>query len=640
MADQCTFELGSDGTYRFYSSDFLANTYQFTDMPFKEERKLPTGEFFSDFHTVYFRDNEHPNTAFTLVDEDNSDGVVVSALASAFVEYPKGEQGTPLYGFVLDQSESQASARSLSDVLDGGNEKTHDHCSIFVDNGSGSPAEKQCFRFRAELKGAVEMYVSSGCNEGDSVNDVCQDITDKYGWPMNSWCVDKVTDMSELFHEMSTFNEVISSWDVSQVTDMSGMFKGAYSFNQDLSPWVVSQVKDMSRMFQDAWSFNQDFYSWGLWDVSKVQDMSYMFYGATSFNQDISFWDVSQVQDMSWMFAEASSFNGNISLWDVSQVHDDMSYMFYGASSFNHDLSLWDIRQVQDMALMFYDASSFSQDLCAWADKNFPYNNAQYIFTNSGCRHQSDPQQERGGPFCASDCCSYEHFATRDKLKGAVDTYVSSGCNEGADVNYFCQDITSKYGWPMNSWCVDKVTDMSDLFNEMETFNDDISSWDVSQVQDMRGMFYGASKFNQDLSSWDVSQVQSMNAMFNSAFSFNQDLSLWNVSQVQRMDGMFQYATSFNQDLSSWNVSQVQDMSYMFAEASSFNGDVSSWDIRQVQDVRSMFISAGSFNQNLCAWASKNFPYAYASFIFTNSGCEYQDTPSDQGGPFCATYCD
>jgi hypothetical protein len=136
MADQCTFEQWKDGTYRFYSSDFHASTYEFTDMPFEEERELSTGEFFSEFHSVYFQENEHPNTSFTLVDNDNSDGVVVSALASAFVEYANGEQA---YGYVLDQSDSQRSVRSLSDVLDGGSEKTHDHCSLFIDNARANP---------------------------------------------------------------------------------------------------------------------------------------------------------------------------------------------------------------------------------------------------------------------------------------------------------------------------------------------------------------------------------------------------------------------------------------------------------------------------------------------------------------------
>src|SRR6056300_971009 len=72
-------------------------------------------------------------------------------------------------------------------------------------------------------------------------------------------------------------------------------------------------------------------------------------------------------------------------------------------------------------------------------------------------------------------------FATPFELRRAVQTYVFSGCNKGADV---CPDITSNYGWPMNSWCVGKVTDMSELFYGMRTFNEDISLWDVSQVTD------------------------------------------------------------------------------------------------------------------------------------------------------------
>jgi surface protein len=238
-----------------------------------------------------------------------------------------------------------------------------------------SSTGNQCFANRDELKDAVITYVFSGCNKGDNV---CPDITSKYGWPMNSWCVGNVTDMSELFRATSTFNEDVSSWDVSQVQDMSYMFSGESSFNRDLSSWNVSQVQSMSAMFS----------------------------GARSFNGDLSLWDVSHVKDMSAMFRYASSFNGDISLWNVSQVQD-MNQMFWGATSFNVDVSLWDISQVQNMYGMFHDASSFTQNLCSWADKNFPYDNARRIFypySSKGCTYKSTPQIDQGGPFCASDC--------------------------------------------------------------------------------------------------------------------------------------------------------------------------------------------------------------------------------------------
>ena len=58
------------------------------------------------------------------------------------------------------------------------------------------------------------------------------------------------------------------------------------------------------------------------------------------------------------------------------------------------------------------------------------------------------------------------------------------------------------YGWPMNSWCVGDVTDMSWLFNGMATFNEDISGWDTSNVETMMLMFGSATSFNGDLSAW------------------------------------------------------------------------------------------------------------------------------------------
>lgn len=45
----------------------------------------------------------------------------------------------------------------------------------------------------------------------------CTEDSDAYGWPIGSWCVGDIADMSELFYGLSTFNEDISEWNVSQV---------------------------------------------------------------------------------------------------------------------------------------------------------------------------------------------------------------------------------------------------------------------------------------------------------------------------------------------------------------------------------------------------------------------------------------
>ena len=59
-------------------------------------------------------------------------------------------------------------------------------------------------------------------------------------------------------------------------------------------------------------------------------------------------------------------------------------------------------------------------------------------------------------------------------LYNAVRDYVSQDCAN----NNNCA-VAQRYGWPMNSWCVGSVTDMSDLFSFMSTFNEDISGWDT-----------------------------------------------------------------------------------------------------------------------------------------------------------------
>ena len=116
----------------------------------------------------------------------------------------------------------------------------------------------------------------------------------------------RVTDMSDMFYDATSFDGNLSGWDVSQVTGMSAMFSGATAFNQPLSSWNVSQVTDMASMFWEATAFNQPLSSW---DVSQVTDMNNMFREATAFNQTLSSWDVSQVANMVGMFLGATSFN-------------------------------------------------------------------------------------------------------------------------------------------------------------------------------------------------------------------------------------------------------------------------------------------------------------------------------------------
>jgi surface protein len=161
------------------------------------------------------------------------------------------------------------------------------------------------------------------------------------------------------------------------------------------------------------------------------------------------------------------------------------------------------------------------------------------------------------------------------------------------------------------------VTDMSELFNNKTTFNDDISNWDVSNVTNMDNMFSNAHAFNQPIGIWDVSDVTTMAGMFLNAYVFNKPIGDWDVSDVTTMAGMFYYSVAFNNGQTTnegtaplnWDVSNVTTMSGMFLSAFTFNQPIGHWDVSSVTDMASMFMALGgtsAFNQPIGGWDVSN----------------------------------
>eukprot|EP00984_Skeletonema_dohrnii_P028369 scaffold18345_cov76-Skeletonema_dohrnii-CCMP3373.AAC.1 len=249
---------------------------------------------------------------------------------------------------------------------------------------------------------------------------------------------------------------------------------------------------------------------------------------------------------------------------------------------------------------------------------------------------------------------SYKCFADRNELKTLVDRYGRDGCGISTTL---CTDISNTYGWPMREWCVDEVTDMSSLFEGLDTFDEDISGWRVDRVTDMSRMFADAGMFKQDLSSWNMSSVTSTREMFKGATSFNQNLCAWmdnfpysntndmfvdsgctySVDPSSSYQGPFCASTcntltaaadcfttrdelkaavnkyvqgdwdaadgfKYGWTIGSWCVGNVTDMSALFMDLSEFNEDISQWEVGQVTDMSHMFRGASSFNQDLSSW--------------------------------------
>jgi surface protein len=150
------------------------------------------------------------------------------------------------------------------------------------------------------------------------------------------------------------------------------------------------------------------------------------------------------------------------------------------------------------------------------------------------------------------------------------------------------------------------TSSLSDAFYNATNFTSSpsIGDWDVSSVTDMSGMFYNAGTFNQDIGSWDVSDVTNMSAMFRDAAAFNQDIGSWAIGNVTDMRSMFDGADAFNRDISGWGnkTGDVTDMAYMFSNTGAFNQDIGSWDVSSVTEMAGMFNNAGDFDQDLSDW--------------------------------------
>ena len=134
---------------------------------------------------------------------------------------------------------------------------------------------------------------------------------------------------------------------------------------------------------------------------------------------------------------------------------------------------------------------------------------------------------------------------SRADLKAAVNACVSKSNTQAFDCREYGNDLYT----PISEWDVSGVTDMTDLFKDIKSFNGDISKWDVSSVATTQNMFMGATSFNGDISKWNVSNVASMQNMFYNAKSFNADISEWDVSSVTYMRSMLYGANAFSRTL-------------------------------------------------------------------------------------------
>ncbi len=420
---------------------------------------------------------------------------------------------------------------------------------------------------------------------------------------LNNWNTTGILDMSDAFRGATAFNGNITSWDTSTVTDMHLMFYGATNFNQDISSWDTGSVTSMTYMFRDASNFNQPI---GSWDTGSVLDMSYMFYNAVDFDQPINAWDVTSVTTFDSMFYNADSFNQDLDLW-VTTSATNMASMFLGTALFNGDITTWDMHGVTTIYKMFDNALAFNQDIGGW--NTITISNMESTF--------------RGTDVFNQDLSTWE--------TGLVTS------------TRYLFESTGAFNGDISTWDMSSVTTMQYMFYLSEAFNQPIGNWDTSLVTDMSDMFRGNAVFNQSLAGWDTSSVLDMDEMFLSSTAFNGDITTWDTSAVTDMDSMFKLAPNFNKDIGGWNTGSVTNMNQMFNGATSFEQDIGSWDVADVTNMTLMFnnvdLSTSNYDSLLIGWDAQTVQPNVVFSAGTSNYCNGQTarTNLDNGDSWTIT---
>ena len=114
-----------------------------------------------------------------------------------------------------------------------------------------------------------------------------------------------------------------------------------------------------------------------------------------------------------------------------------------------------------------------------------------------------------------------------------ADSNILSRVNDYMD-NYHLIDPSSYACGNIETWNIQRVTNLNDVFYQRNMVNISLSNWDTSSVTQLSGTFYYATSFTGDgVSNWDTSSVTSMSDTFRGAVSLNvSNLQTWNTDSV------------------------------------------------------------------------------------------------------------
>ena len=514
-----------------------------------------------------------------------------------------------------------------------------------------------CKEFNIDL-----YYWSVGCvNDMDHMFYNCE----MFDPDLSIWNIENVTNMSYMFYNCINFNNNIFKRNIlttsksdnthykevkSKLEKVDYMFYNCIKFNRDISEWNTSNVTNMEYMFYNCINFNCNIgtkvISKNIKNIYWKQDDSWELYDY-SYNKEFISWNVENVTNMNDMLYNCQNFNQNITLWDVSKVKNmnnilyntirlDRQYLKYMENEKYIENKIYKqaVYEKDKTYVLFNDSSKPCGEEFIGPFKVDNIDEDEFILDNILYIRSNDIDVDENNKIITKKDNVYKlvnNYINRsnkylffkytikpDKNNDnyfieLVNTYLNIENNKNTDNNI---DYTT-YGY-ISNWNTINVTNMDELFNNKDDFNEDISKWDTSNVTSMKKMFYYAKSFDADIRSWDISKIgkdgltdifKEANNINNKYFKFaemylTEYLKLYTDTNVDTknlnpLNEYLQYDNRYfffkyilqNKDKNSGKLTSIRDTldDYLLNENFKDYGPISNWNVSNVEDMNLLF---------------------------------------------------
>lgn len=387
---------------------------------------------------------------------------------------------------------------------------------------------------------------------------------------IGKWDVGNVAAMIQTFYSAAGFNNggsnSIQTWNTSNVTHMGAMFHSCAIFNQPIGQWNTSKVTSMGQMFYSCFQFTQFICCWNVSSVATFNDMfgndgnfltKYASYTGIGVTPTADFFNAS----LGFTYTLPAAYTLTIPFSYVSNVID---------ASFNWGDGT--TQRITNAPFTHTYTNAGTYDIVC--NINSGGNN----ITQIGTGFELTGNQYLVGIYSAyattnwgtgsnlSVISLYNNTSTSylESVPLSLPTSVTSLTQMFRGAKIFNQDL--------KSWNVSNITNMISMFEGAIVFNKNLSTWSINGAN-MSRMFRGADAFNNGGSAltWGLNMATNMSQMFYDAITFNQDISTWNTYGVSTMAEMFKNATAFNKlTIRKWDVRNTVILTDMFYNATAF----------------------------------------------------------------------